>query len=60
VLQAPSRATDHVYTNKWGGPFKSPASMSNYGFLDGHAALQRFDAVFTDQYSNHFEPDLAH
>jgi prepilin-type N-terminal cleavage/methylation domain-containing protein/prepilin-type processing-associated H-X9-DG protein len=60
VAQGPSRSSEQMYNNKWGGPEKSPASMSNYGYLDGHAALQRFDAVYIDQYSNHFEPDLAH
>lgn len=59
AMQGPARATQHMYTSKWGGPEKSTESKSNYAYLDGHVALQRFGSVYVDQLSNQFDPGRA-
>jgi prepilin-type N-terminal cleavage/methylation domain-containing protein/prepilin-type processing-associated H-X9-DG protein len=60
AARAPAAATEQVHTSKWGGPKASLASMSNYGYLDGHASIQRFDRTYADQFTNQYQPDIAH
>ena len=38
---------------------KSFESISNYGFLDGHAAGLRFRAVYVDFQNNRMDPEAA-
>jgi prepilin-type processing-associated H-X9-DG protein len=56
--QSPLRATEHVQTNRWGGKPKAAQAQSNYTYLDGHAALQRFLDVYVDTSKNQFDPGL--
>lgn len=58
--QPPGRAAHQVQINAHGGPPSSFAGRANYGFLDGHASLLRFDSVYTDFASNKFNPAVAH
>jgi prepilin-type N-terminal cleavage/methylation domain-containing protein len=48
-----------VATNAHGGPLRTFESLSNWGFLDGHAATLRFSQVYTDAAKNSFDPELA-
>lgn len=59
AMQGPARATQHMFTSKWGGPEKSTESKSGYAYLDGHVVVQRFGAVYVDQMSNQFDPGLG-
>jgi prepilin-type processing-associated H-X9-DG protein len=42
-----------------GGKDKSPSAVSNYGFIDGHAATLTFDQVYTAADRNRFYPEIA-
>ena len=55
----PKIASDQVQIDAAGGPARSFESLSNYGFLDGHAATRRFGDVYTDLSHNHFDPDAV-
>jgi prepilin-type N-terminal cleavage/methylation domain-containing protein/prepilin-type processing-associated H-X9-DG protein len=59
AMQGPARATQNVFTSKWGGPEKSTEAKSNYAYLDGHVVVHRFANVYIDQFSNQFDPGLA-
>jgi prepilin-type N-terminal cleavage/methylation domain-containing protein/prepilin-type processing-associated H-X9-DG protein len=59
AAQAPTQSATQVFTSKWGGPVRSVGSISNYSYLDGHAAASRFDRVYLDQRSNSFNPEVA-
>lgn len=48
-----------VQTDAYGGPEKSPDSISHWGFLDGHAARLKFREVFEDINKNKFDPRIA-
>jgi prepilin-type N-terminal cleavage/methylation domain-containing protein/prepilin-type processing-associated H-X9-DG protein len=56
--QSPSRATEHVQTNRWGGKPKSAQAQSNYTYLDGHASVHALTDVYADSTKNHFNPGL--
>jgi prepilin-type N-terminal cleavage/methylation domain-containing protein/prepilin-type processing-associated H-X9-DG protein len=58
--RAPSTAPGQMHTSKWGGPPSSPASISNYGFVDGHAAPHQFEEVYLDRAVHRFNPEIAH
>jgi len=53
-----ARAGAQVKINAWGGSPDSGDSISNWGFLDGHAETLRFDETFTDLTNNNFDPSL--
>jgi len=57
--RAPGVAATQVYIDKYGGPSKSPRGLSNYGFLDGHAATLPFERVYADRDRNSFNPEIA-
>lgn len=62
--KAPLKAAQQVQTNAAGGPYGSADSVSNYGYLDGHAATVTFHTVFTNVSSdpssiNQFDPQVA-
>ncbi|MGH7130935.1 MAG: prepilin-type N-terminal cleavage/methylation domain-containing protein [Phycisphaerales bacterium] len=42
-----------------GGKLGSFAGLSNYGFLDGHAATLKFEDVYLDAQHNKFYPEVA-
>ncbi|CAG1004464.1 hypothetical protein PHYC_03144 [Phycisphaerales bacterium] len=52
-------ASNQVHIAKWGGPKRSAGSLSNYSFLDGHAAPLRFERVYADPLHNSFDPTVA-
>jgi len=56
---APAVAATQVEIDAVGGPPRSYESISNWGFLDGHAATHRFDEVFVDFADNQFDPQIA-
>ncbi len=58
--QPPSRASAQIQSNAYGGKERSWQGLSNYGFLDGHAATLPFAKVYTDFSINKFNPEVAH
>lgn len=56
----PVIASSQIQINAHGGPPQSWDSLSNWGFLDGHAETLRFGDVFTDFKCNKFDPAVAH
>lgn len=52
----PSFAAAEMNIAAHGGPKKSFESLSNYGFLDGHASTQRFGQVYESTMRNRFHP----
>ncbi len=55
---APIAATQ-ADISKYGGPLAAGASVSNWGFMDTHAATLRFERVYEDRASNTFNPEVA-
>jgi len=49
---------DQVKIGAYGGSEAGPDSKSNYGFLDGHASMMRFDEVYESAERNRFDPRL--
>ncbi len=59
-LTVPQLASRHLEINAHGGPEASWDSVTNYGFLDGHAQRLRFGEVYAmDSSSNQFDPAQA-
>ena len=56
----PQTASTQVWIDAWGGPAHSFESVSNYGFLDGHAATLRFRQIYVDFQNNKMDPEAAH
>jgi prepilin-type N-terminal cleavage/methylation domain-containing protein len=56
----PSTASTQVEIDAHGGPAKSWSSVTNWGFLDGHAEALQFQRVYQDQNHNKFDPFLFH
>ncbi len=55
----PANASTQVQINAHGGPAKSWGSVSNWGFLDGHAATLKFRDVWRDRDHQRFWPPDA-
>ena len=55
----PAVASTQIKIDAVGGPPRSYDSISNWGFLDGHAETLRFSEVFVDFTDNHFDPQVA-
>jgi prepilin-type N-terminal cleavage/methylation domain-containing protein/prepilin-type processing-associated H-X9-DG protein len=55
----PSVTAEQMQINAHGGPAKSWQSISNYGFLDGHAETLGFKTVYQSIYINKFDPAIA-
>ena len=53
---APKIASGQLQTDAHGGPNADWESVTNYGFLDGHAETLKFSVVFTDLQDNKFIP----
>ncbi len=53
-------AATQLQIDAHGGPPASPSSITNYGFLDGHAETLEFKKVWTSMLVNKFRPDTAH
>lgn len=51
-------ASSQAFIEKWGGS-KSEGKAS-YAYLDGHAQIQSFSTVYTDEATNRFDPRVAH
>jgi len=49
---------EQMKVGAYGGPEAAPSSVSNYGFLDGHAEMTTFSAVYTSPEDNLFDPSL--
>jgi len=54
----PKFAAEEVAIGRYGGGEATWASVSNYGFLDGHASSHRFREVFENPESNLFDPRI--
>ena len=59
VSNIPVQASRQLAIDVYGGPPHSFDSLSNYGFLDGHAETARFGDVFIDLTRNRFDPAIA-
>lgn len=59
AARAPSLAATQVQTDRHGGPARSSRSLSNWGFLDTHAATLPFGEVYTDRQTNALNPEVA-
>jgi prepilin-type N-terminal cleavage/methylation domain-containing protein/prepilin-type processing-associated H-X9-DG protein len=55
----PGKAATEIQTNAHGGPVGAWESVSNFGFLDGHAEARAFNRVYTDRARNSFDPRAA-
>jgi prepilin-type processing-associated H-X9-DG protein len=55
----PIRAANHLQIAAHGGPEKSFDSITNYGFLDGHAETRKFRDVYLNFEINSFDPKVA-
>jgi prepilin-type N-terminal cleavage/methylation domain-containing protein/prepilin-type processing-associated H-X9-DG protein len=51
-------AANQVKIGAYGGEAAGPTGRSNYGFLDGHASMMRFDEVYESAERNRFDPRL--
>lgn len=51
-----TRASTQIDVAAWGGKPASTAAVSNWGYLDGHAASHPFRIVYTDWSHNSFHP----
>lgn len=56
---APAIASTQVDLASHGGKPATWNGLANYGYLDGHAATQRFREVYTDYERNRFLPRVA-
>lgn len=59
AARAPAKAATQVSTSKWGGQPGTASGVSNYAYLDTHAASRRFDQIYTDAAANQFNPQVA-
>jgi prepilin-type N-terminal cleavage/methylation domain-containing protein/prepilin-type processing-associated H-X9-DG protein len=57
--QPPGRAATQMQINAYGGKPGTWDGLSNYSFLDGHAATLRFKQVYVDFTHNYFNPEVA-
>jgi len=55
---SPKLAAEQSKIGAYGGGEATWRSVSNYGFLDGHAESRRFSGVYTDPNENNFDPRL--
>ncbi|MBI4579646.1 MAG: prepilin-type N-terminal cleavage/methylation domain-containing protein [Planctomycetes bacterium] len=58
VSDRPRKAATQLEIQAHGGPKWSSKSITNYGFLDGHADTLRFEQVYKDLERNQFDPGL--
>jgi len=58
-VRSPALAAVQMQINAYGGKTPSPASLSNYSFLDGHAATLKFGDVYSNFQVNRFDPAAA-
>lgn len=57
--RAAALAATQVFTSAVQGPAGAGASRSNYGFVDGHAAVKGFGELYVDRTKNQFDPAAA-
>jgi len=53
------RASEQAAIAKWGGAPRTIGAISNWSYLDGHAAAQRFDKVYRTRKKNALNPEVA-
>jgi prepilin-type N-terminal cleavage/methylation domain-containing protein/prepilin-type processing-associated H-X9-DG protein len=53
-------AAQEMQLNAHGGDPDSPQGRATYGFLDGHAEIAEFGALYRGYYDNDFFPPVAH
>jgi prepilin-type N-terminal cleavage/methylation domain-containing protein len=58
VSDPAKKAATHLEIQAYGGPKWAAASLSGYGFLDGHAETMQFQKVYKDIEHNKFDPGL--
>jgi len=58
VPDRPRMAATQLEIQAHGGPKWSAQSVTNYGFLDGHAETLQFEQVYKDMEHNKFDPGL--
>ncbi len=56
----PKTAAREIDINAHGGPAAAWGSLSNYGYLDGHAETAKFEKVYQKYDKNRFYPLVAH
>jgi prepilin-type N-terminal cleavage/methylation domain-containing protein/prepilin-type processing-associated H-X9-DG protein len=56
----PRNASNQVQIDAHGGPKRAWASVSNYGFLDGHAATHKFSDLWKSRERQKFWPPFAY
>jgi len=52
----PVLASGQMKTHAWGGKPRAWEAISNYGYVDGHAATLKFRDVFENRSRNQFDP----
>lgn len=57
--RAPDFASAEIQTNAHGGDLGQPNAYSAYGYIDGHAEIQPFEAIYASEDQNQFNPDAA-
>lgn len=55
----PEHAAEQIQTNAARGSAGAWDAAANYGYLDGHAATQTFNQVYSTDTDNHFDPKVA-
>ena len=53
-------AATEVFTWAVRGSKGAATAVSNYGYVDGHAATHAFEDVYVDRTTNRFNPEVAH
>lgn len=59
-VRASAFASDQINTAAVGGKTRTPQAISNYSFLDGHAASLPFESVYDTPQRNRFNPDVLY
>ncbi len=59
IDRAPAIAATQIDMAKWGGTAGTPAALSTWGYLDGHAAVASFETVYQGPARNRFTPAAA-
>lgn len=59
TVNAPIEAAQQIQTNAASGTLGAWDATTNWGYLDGHAATQSFDTVYSSPTQNRFNPRIA-
>ena len=58
AASAAGLASAQAFIDKWGG--SRSEGKGTYAYLDGHAQIQPFSSVYSDELTNRFDPRIAH